>query len=62
VVVDLTASTGASLRACRASGRNFFGLEPDSNIFDSLLKPMLKPEEHPAWTKRTKVSIPTDMD
>jgi hypothetical protein len=62
VVVDLTASTGASLRACRASGRNFFGLESDSKIFDSLLKPMLKPEEHPALTKRNKLSIPTGMD
>lgn len=45
MVVDLTASTGASLRTCRASGCHFFGLELDSKIFDSLLKPMLKLEE-----------------
>jgi DNA modification methylase len=62
VVVDLTASTGTSLHACCASGHLFFGLESDSKIFDSLLKPMLKPEEQPPIFKRNKVSIPTRMD
>ena len=38
VVVDITASTSASTRACKASGRHFFGFEPDAKIFDALLK------------------------
>jgi hypothetical protein len=60
--VDLTASTGASLRACRASGRHFFGLESDSLFFDSVLKPTLKPEEQPPVSKRSRVKIQTGMD
>ena len=40
IVVDIYASTGASARACRASGRNFFGFESDQEIFDVLLKPI----------------------
>ena len=29
LVVDLLASTGASFRACKASGRHYFGMERD---------------------------------
>ena len=32
LVADLLASTGASYKACMASGRHFFGLEPDREI------------------------------
>ena len=39
IVVDISASIGASARACRASGRHFFGFESDQEIFDILLKP-----------------------
>jgi hypothetical protein len=42
VVADLSASTGASFRACRASGRHFVGLERDKRIFDELLRPLIK--------------------
>ncbi|KAG0631975.1 hypothetical protein M758_1G295400 [Ceratodon purpureus] len=47
IVVDLSASTGASLRACRASGRHFFGIEEDLNIFQAVLLPMAKQTESP---------------
>ncbi|KAG0566984.1 hypothetical protein KC19_7G101700 [Ceratodon purpureus] len=50
VVVDLAASTGASLRACRASGRHYFGIEEDTTIFDAVLQPLLKPTK----TKRIR--------
>jgi hypothetical protein len=60
VVVDLTTLIGASLYACHASGRHFFGLESDSKIFDSLIKPIFKPKEQPAVYKRTKMTISMD--
>ena len=39
-VVDITASTSASARACDASSRHFFGFESHQEIFDILLKPI----------------------
>jgi hypothetical protein len=38
IVADLTASTGASLKACCASGRQFVGFENDFDIYHALLK------------------------
>lgn len=52
LVVDLSASTGASLRACRASGRHFFGIEEDSHIYNTILAPMCKPPESPKPRRR----------
>ena len=40
IVVDILASTGVSTRACKASGRHFFGLEADREIYEVLLKPL----------------------
>ena len=40
IVVDITASTGASARACQASRRHFFGFEADKKIYDALLRPL----------------------
>jgi hypothetical protein len=63
IVADLTTSCGASLRACRASGHHFFGLESDPKIFDALLKPVLKDvlktREAKAGIRRKKQTIPT---
>ena len=39
-VVDISASTGASYRACNASGRHFIGFESDKEIYDILLRPL----------------------
>jgi hypothetical protein len=66
IVADLTSSTGASLRASRASGRHFFGIEADSSIYNALLKPTLKPQEQPksqapaSRRQRTKISNGND--
>ena len=55
LVADLLASTGASYRACMASGRHFFGLEPDREIFIALLKPLCShSEESPLLVGRRK--------
>lgn len=62
IVVDLSASTGASLRACRASGRHFFGLEEDTDIFMGVLKPLLKPMTKTHERKRGKAKIRSGMD
>ena len=43
IVADLYAETRASLRACQASGRHFFGLEADNDIFEEPLKPLACP-------------------
>ena len=40
LVVDLLALTSASYKACKASSRHFFGLEPNKEIFNALLKPL----------------------
>ena len=40
LVGDLPASTGASYRACKASGCHFFGLEADRRTYNALLKPL----------------------
>ena len=40
LVVDIIASTGASARACQASGHHFFGFERDKEIYDALLMPL----------------------
>ena len=45
LVADLSASTGASFRACKASGRHYFGMERDKRIFTELLKPLCCPPE-----------------
>ena len=39
-VVDISASTGASYRACNASGRHFIGFESNKEIYDILLRPL----------------------
>ena len=55
LVADLSASTGASYRTCMASGRHFFGLEPDKEIFIVLLKPLCSHlEESPLLVGRCK--------
>ena len=43
LVADLSASTGASFRACKVSGRHYFGMEGDKRIFTELLKPLCCP-------------------
>ena len=45
LVANLLASTSASYRACKASGRHFFGMEADKRIFNALLKPLCTPPE-----------------
>ena len=45
LVADLLASTGASFRACKASGRHYFRMEGDKQIFTELLKPLCCPLE-----------------
>ena len=40
IVVDISASTGGSARACKASRRHFFGLEADREIYEALLRPL----------------------
>ena len=39
-VVDISASTGASYRACNASDRHFIGFESDKEIYNMLLRPL----------------------
>ena len=39
-VVDISASTGASYRACNASGHHFIGFKSDKEIYDMLLRPL----------------------
>jgi hypothetical protein len=43
IVANLSAEPRASLRTCRASGKHFFGLEADNDIFEELLKPLACP-------------------
>ena len=43
LVADLSALTGASYKACKVSGRHFFGMEADKRIFNALLKPLSTP-------------------
>ena len=43
LVADLSASTGASFRACKANGRYYFGMEGNKRIFTELLKPLCCP-------------------
>ena len=52
IVVDLSASTGASLLASRASGRHFFGIEEFSDIYDAILKPLIQPLDAQSQKKR----------
>ena len=40
IVLDISASTGASHRACVASRRHFIGFEANKDIFNALLKPL----------------------
>ena len=40
IVVDISASTGASHRACTTSRWHFIGSKADKEIFDVLLKPL----------------------
>ena len=44
-MVDISSSTGGSARACKASGRHFFGLEADREIYEALLKPLCTASE-----------------
>ena len=46
LVANLSASTGASYRACKASGRHFFGMA-DKRIFNAILKPLCTLPESP---------------
>ena len=43
LVADLSRSTGASFKACKASDRHYFGMEGDKQIFTKLLKPLCCP-------------------
>ena len=43
LVANLSTLTGASYRACKASGHYFFGMEADKRIFNALLKPLSTP-------------------
>ena len=45
LVADLSASTSASFRACKASDRHYFGMEGNKQIFTELLKPLCCPPE-----------------
>ena len=55
VVADLSASTGSSYRACKASSHHFFGLEVDKRIYNALLKPLCNPlEDSPLLLNRRK--------
>ena len=45
LVADLSASTSASFRAYKTSGRHYFGMEGDKRIFIELLKPLCCPPE-----------------
>ena len=55
LVADLSALTGASYRACKASGCHFFEMEVDKRIFDALLKPLsIPPESSPLLVGRRK--------
>ena len=38
--MDITASTGASARACQASRRHFFRFEAEKDIYDAFLRPL----------------------
>ena len=40
IVVDITASTGTSSRACQASQRHFFGFKAEKEIYDALVRPL----------------------
>ena len=40
IVLDISASTGASHRTCAASGWHFIGFKADKDIFNALLKPL----------------------
>ena len=40
IVVDTSTSTSGSACACKASGRHFFCLEADREIYEVLLKPL----------------------
>ena len=55
VVADLSASNGASYRACKANSRHFFGLEADKRINNALMKPLCNtPEDSPLLLNRRK--------
>ena len=55
LVANLSASTSASYRACKASRRHFFGMEADQRIFNALLKPLCTlPESSPLLVGRQK--------
>ena len=45
IVIDISASTIGSARACKASGRHFFGLDADREIYEALLKPLYTASE-----------------
>jgi hypothetical protein len=54
IVADLSTGTGSSVRACRASGRHFFGLEDDNDIFEELLKPLTMSERGEGYLGRSR--------
>jgi hypothetical protein len=54
IVTDLSAGTRSSLRACRAFGRHFFGLEDDNDIFEELLKPLTMPKRGEGYLGRSR--------
>jgi len=39
--MDCTASTGATVHACRKAGRHFLVMEDDDEIFKCVLKPLI---------------------
>lgn len=42
IIISLLVLEGASIKACRASGRHIVALEKEKDIFDAILFPMKK--------------------
>ena len=53
---------GATIHACRSSGRHIVALERDADIFKEVLMPMRDPEPLPARsTPRARAPLPTSL-
>ena len=55
-------SIGASIYACRATGRHIVALEEDKSIFDALLAPLIHPIPIPQPTPQSSIAIQIDDD
>ena len=52
---------GATIHACRSSGRHIVALERDADIFNEVLMPMQDPEPLPARsTPRARAPLPEE--